>query len=111
MHEIPEMTHELGRHWDQPLRHNIRIDGDYAIMTEKTSLLLHRYDTSLPSGVYEGKMWARLEHDDELWLCWYGPSNEPDKCSINCKKIRVEYIPLSFETPMALPQLPESLNL
>ncbi len=111
MHEIPEMTHELSRHWEQPQRENIRIDGEHAIMSEKTFKQLHRYDTSLPSGVYEGKMWAR-EKAGDFWLCWYGFDDEPNTCSVNARKIQLhEHIPLSFEVPMALPQLPESLNL
>lgn len=55
---------------------------------------LGRYSTSIPSGVYDGKMWKRRENDGEHWLdtyllCWYGPDPEPDVCRIETRRILV----------------------
>jgi hypothetical protein len=106
------MTHPLSRHWDQPARDEILVDGTHACMTEATFAKLPEYSSTIPSGVYEGKMWRR--HDgifvrsygrapsaDVLatakWLlCWYGPSSVKDSCSINYREIllvRVQTVP------------------
>ncbi len=100
---IPPMTHPLARHWDQPDRSEIVFGGDQVFMTFATWKKLREYSASIPSGVYEGKMWRRL---DGLWdhvdyasnlpkpqapivplLCWYGLSDKgPEKCSINHRR-------------------------
>lgn len=67
-HPIPPMTDPLGKFWGQPERSEIVVDGTHAMMTERTCARLNRYDHSLPSGVYAGKMWRRMN-----WLCWYAP--------------------------------------
>lgn len=64
MIEIPEITHELGKYWDQPGKDEFVIDqlSDYAIMTDEVFKKFHNYSHSQPTGAYEGKM----------WICIYG---------------------------------------
>jgi hypothetical protein len=69
---IPAMTHRLGQYWEQPA------DIRDAPMDDKTVLLtpeqfdgLHEYSASIPTGVYPGKCWKRLERRRTL-LVWYG---------------------------------------
>lgn len=94
MNEIPPITEPLGRYWKQPSPEAILVDDTHALMDRPTFDLLEEYSTSMPSGVYEGKMWSRHDglYDEKFlagggqpeWLLvWYGPSEDPDKCSIN----------------------------
>jgi hypothetical protein len=69
---------------------------DIAIMDRSTLARLPEYSTSIPTGVYEGKMWKfRQGHgtpggsDGSWFLRWYGPSDDPNKCSINERPIRL----------------------
>jgi hypothetical protein len=82
---IPEMTHPLGQHWDQPKREDILIDREgRALVSTRVFKALPEYSSTIPTGVYEGKMWRR--HEGDRWfLCWYGPSDKPDQCSINAR--------------------------
>ena len=93
---IPRMTHPLSVHWDQPNRREITVDATHAMMSRATLDKLHDYSCSIPSGVYEGKMWKRAseymrnppDFEPEFWLlCWYGPSKDPDQCSVNTRRI------------------------
>jgi hypothetical protein len=81
---IPEITDEMGRFWDQPDRSEIEIDDTHALMARDTFAKLADYRRSNPSGVYEGKMWRRGN-----FLVWYGPSDLPDMCGVNYRKILV----------------------
>lgn len=96
--KIPQITDPLGRHWQQPSPEKIAIDETHALMDYATFAALADYSSSIPSGVYDGKMWRR--HDGifdrrfldsgvipEWLLMWYGPSDDPGKCSINSRKI------------------------
>lgn len=89
---IPEMTDPLGRHWDQPDRQFLFFVGtgeeEVVHIGQKEFDQLAVYDTSMPSGVYPGKMWKRT-NGDTTWLVWYGevPGN-PKLCSNNsCRLI------------------------
>jgi hypothetical protein len=91
---IPEITNEMGRNWSQPSTSKILVDDTHALMDEATFKELAEYSSSIPSGVYDGKMWKR--HDGiydkkattHTWmLMWYGPSVDPEKCSINTRLI------------------------
>ena len=64
---IPTMTHPLSKYWDQPDKSDILIDDNNALMTHKTMKKLYNYSTSVPTGVYEGKMW-RSEYGPKVWL-------------------------------------------
>ena len=69
--KIPEITNPLGRAWKQPALENVLVDNDFALMSEDDFGLLYEYSTSIPSGVYEGKMWKR--HCTDGWMLgWYG---------------------------------------
>lgn len=65
---IPDMVHPLGKYWEQPSRENITVDehNHRAHMDKKTMFQLHNYETTNPTGAYEGKMWRR-----GMILCWY----------------------------------------
>lgn len=93
---LPQMTHPLSAHWPQPPADQIAMYDDMAIMDRATLALLSDYSLSIPTGVYEGKMWrSRQGHGTPEgpsgpWqLCWYGSSDDPDKCSINTRPIRL----------------------
>ncbi len=88
MIQLPVMTHPLSRAWDQPAADQVAVYDDIAIMDQSTLQRLHNYSASIPTGVYEGKMW-RCSDGDGWLLCWYGLSDDPDKCSINRRPIRV----------------------
>jgi hypothetical protein len=101
-HEIPPITHPLGRHWDQPAREAILVDGTHALMSVATFKALAEYSATVPTGCYEGKMWRRhdgiyfgpgnrfVDPESRKWLlCWFGPSSKPDHCSINYREILI----------------------
>lgn len=85
-HVIPNMTHPLSRAWDQPSREKILVDDNSAVMENATFEQLKNYSTSIPSGVYEGKMWRRLIGID-WYLCWYYPGDRPSTCAVDKRKI------------------------
>ena len=83
--KIPPMNHPLGKHWMQPNAQDIDIDDTHALMDEKSFNELKDYSGSLPSGVYEGKMWKR-KCIGRWYLFWYGFA-EGDFCSNNIREI------------------------
>lgn len=83
---IPDMIHPLSRSWKQPSRKSILIDDTNALMEEQTAKNLLEYSTSIPSGVYDGKMW-KAKRGDSWFLKWYSPSEDPKKCAINTREI------------------------
>ncbi len=100
MNAIPEITDALGRCWKQPKRDSILLDDKVAVMSQESFDELLEYNTSYPSGVYEGKMWKRkvmieLGFDRALtpsypiiwYLCWFGHSDTPGKVSVNTREI------------------------
>lgn len=88
MNSIPPMIHELGQYWKQPETGQVLIDDTHALLTEAEFNMLADYSASMPSGVYDGKMWKCLDREALGWLlCWYGPSTKPDHCSVNTRKI------------------------
>lgn len=88
---VPPITHPMGKHWDQPDPALMQFYADRVVMKEGVFLGLADYSCSIPSGVYDGKMWRRcqgahtpLPKEQRRWfLCWFGPSDDPDKCSIH----------------------------
>ena len=87
---VPEITHPLGKHWDQPKRSDILLnkDEDVFVMTEEIFNKLATYNTSIPSGAYEGKMWKSTRFGKN-YLMWYGEDKDPNKVSINNKLISI----------------------
>lgn len=79
---IPAITHELGRYWEAPKREAILVDETHAMMSSEDYGKLLNYETSIPSGVYDGKMWRCFNT-----LCWYGQGATPEVCSINRREI------------------------
>ena len=79
---VPPVTDPLGKYWPQPDPNNFAFDDANVLMTRKDFDRLLHYQTSNPSGVYEGKIWRRGP-----WLVWYGPSEYPDKCRTYFRKI------------------------
>jgi hypothetical protein len=84
--------------WSQPDRTHVLIDDTHALMTKTTFEKLCEYSTSVPTGVYPGKMWRRHDGAHALmdganrvtpeWLfCWYGRTEDPTKCSIHFRKV------------------------
>jgi hypothetical protein len=85
--EIPLITDPMGRSWEQPSRDRILIDDQYALMEYNTFESLLEYNASIPTGVYEGKMWKCAGREGKWWLRWYGPYADPNKCSIEQREI------------------------
>lgn len=86
-HPIPPMTDPMGAAWRQPKRESIEVDDTHAMMSRETFDTLPEYNWSIPTGVYEGKMWKRLKGAAHWWLCWYGPDPDPTKMAINYRDI------------------------
>lgn len=84
--KIPNITDPMGKSWKQPNNNDILIDDKNAILTEAQIYDLHTYSTSLPTGVYVGKMWKRIDADG-MWLVWYGEGKNKDSCSINYRLV------------------------
>ena len=83
MNRIPPMTHELGKYWRQPSQDSILVDDTHAVMDSTAFEKLAEYSSSMPSGVYPGKMWKALHHGRWM-LRWYGiVEGNPNVCSNN----------------------------
>lgn len=88
--QIPRMTHELSRYWDQPSQDKILIDDKYAVMDQKTFDELGEYSCSVPTGTYTGKMWKlHVRKGDSWWLRWYGNENEDGTIDIHNRRILI----------------------
>lgn len=89
---IPPITHPMGKSWSQPSLNQMEITEDgYVVMPKKTFNMLADYSTTMPSGVYPGKMW-KAQWDGSWHLCWYGiiirdAVEDTTKCSINHRPI------------------------
>lgn len=87
---IPEMTHPLGRYWDQPNKSAIEFSFGKAWISKEDFQKLAQYDASIPSGVYAGKMWKREFNRKTKYgklvpsylLCWYQDSAKPEHFDI-----------------------------
>jgi hypothetical protein len=88
---VPPITHPMGKHWDQPDPHAFEWHEDRVVMTREQFKALHDYSCSLPSGVYDGKMWRLTSHhgtsvpmnERRCFLRWFAPSDDPNQCSIH----------------------------
>src|SRR5687767_5729536 len=88
---IPEMTHKLSKHWEQPDRADIDINDQFARMTPETCRKLHEYSHTNPTALYEGKMWKACWNN--IWyLRWVTPSDEPDEFLIHSRKISLDFL-------------------
>ena len=84
------MTNPLGASWRQPDHSRWLFDDTHVVIPEKDVRQLESYDLTMPSGVYEGKMWQRLEAEHvggRHLLVWYGSHSEPGRCGIYFREI------------------------
>lgn len=85
---VPKMVDPLGTAWSQPDPNNFqffqRVNGGkmFVNLSENDKSELKVYESSIPSGVYHGKMW-RCEGE----LRWYGVDPDPKFCSNGTAKI------------------------
>ena len=100
---IPPITDPHGKYWRQPAVSSILIDDTHALMSRLDFMKLAEYSSTIPTGVYDGKMWKRHDgiHNGKIkpeeckWLlCWYGPSPHPESCSINSREILIVEVPV-----------------
>lgn len=94
---IPPITDPMGKSWNQPSLDRIEVGDEYATLSKKDLDSLPEYSSTLPSGVYPGKMWKRHDGvydpvckvEDRKWLlCWFGEvPGDPNKCSINHRSV------------------------
>jgi hypothetical protein len=97
---IPPITDPLGRGWRQPNPDSILVDDTHALMNKQSFWALANYSTTLPTGVYPGKMWrAHVPIDSRSgwegprkWvLRWFGIVRGNDKvCSCNQRDILID---------------------
>lgn len=85
---IPPITDSLGRGWKQPHRRFIELDDTHALMSEQTFKALKEYSITMPTGVYNGKMWKRFANG-EWYLVWFAPDKDPSKARIEKRKILI----------------------
>lgn len=84
---IPVMDDPLGKHWDQPKDMlSAPVDDSHIILRPDQIASLPEYSRSLPSGVYPGKCWLRIDRDGR-WLGWYGPETPEHTCKVNWREI------------------------
>lgn len=94
---IPPMTHPMCTGWKQPDTALVTVTSEVARMPTAVFDRLMEYSSTMPSGVYEGKMWKARQYkvgDKEgegHWaLCWYGYSRTgPDHVSNNHRWIEL----------------------
>lgn len=82
---IPIMTNPLGKFWRQPSLSKLFFREDYVLMDKEYFDILHNYESSYPSGVYEGKIWR-----SGGTLMWYD-LHETDKnlCTVKSMPIAI----------------------
>lgn len=92
---IPVMDDPLSKHWDQPSSDNFIIghDSDEVIMSTVDYEKLLEYSSSIPSGVYPGKMWKSIHYDMKgkparSFLMWYGEELN-GSCTVHHRQIIV----------------------
>ncbi len=78
---IPPITDPIGSNWSQPEHEDVLIDDFYAVMTQETVESLKVYDWSIPSGVYEGKMFK--QQGKLVWMSDYRDGT----CALNYREI------------------------
>jgi hypothetical protein len=86
---IPPITHPLGQNWIQPNPSSILLDDTHALISKSDFDLLRNYSHSIPSGVYEGKMWKRQNESGEWFLAWFDKHPDPTRCLIRARHILI----------------------
>jgi hypothetical protein len=85
---IPPITDPMGKYWRQPDTSRILIDDTHALMEKSTFEALSEYSTTIPTGVYPGKMW-RCHYLGTWFLRWFGEHEDPSLCSNHHREIIV----------------------
>lgn len=87
--EIPVMDDPLGRHWSQPVSIRFAPMDETHVLLSGTQLEgLSTYSATMPTGVYPGKCWRRVEVDpDRDLLIWYGAETPEKTCPILFREI------------------------
>jgi hypothetical protein len=79
------------------------MDEKHVLLTRRQFEELPEYSSSMPSGVYPGKCWKRCEGrklgpGENPWaikppftwyLVWYGIHEDPKRCTIEHREIRI----------------------
>lgn len=87
MNVIPPL--EEGRTWKAPSPADILLTDTHACMPESAFESLLEYSSSIPTGVYPGKMW-KAHMDGKWYLRWFGiVPDQPEVCSNNQREIPV----------------------
>ena len=77
----------MGKYWEQPKREQIAVDDTHALMTDVEFKMLAVYSSSIPNGVYPGKMWKAF-NGGKWWLRWFGEHpTDPGLCTNNHREI------------------------
>jgi hypothetical protein len=86
---IPPITDPLGCHWRQPAREDVLVDDERAVLSCGTYQQLEEHSSTIPSGVFPGKMWKAM-YGDRAYFRWFGIVDErTDVCSNNEREIRI----------------------
>jgi len=85
---IPPITDPLGKSWKQPHGSFIELDDSYSLMSDHTFKALKEYSTTIPTGIYDGKIWKEFANG-EWYLVWFAPDKDPDKARIEKRKILI----------------------
>lgn len=81
---VPEITDPLGKGWRQPKLEDIEFSLSHAHMSQESFNQLYNYELSIPSGVYDGKMWRSRDRRGRPLLMWYGPHPDPVRNLTTC---------------------------
>ncbi len=84
---IPDIKDPIGKYWSQPKQEDFLYiePEDVIVMSELVLESIKEYSRSIPSGVYEGKMWRSWS--GKCWqLCWYDEKDPNDERYILIKR-------------------------
>lgn len=86
LNAIPPMDDPLGRYWKQPPDVREWPMDDSHILVERDAFdSLPEYSSSIPSGVYPGKCWRRMQATGPLFV-WFGPE-VAGRCAIHFREV------------------------
>ncbi len=86
---VPPIVHPLGNGWDQPDPHKFLWDKDEVAMSRSDFNRLHTYSCTLPTGVYEGKMWKSVI-EGKYFLCFFmDDPNDNRYCIVGKREILI----------------------
>ncbi|MFP3556375.1 hypothetical protein SB861_37530 [Paraburkholderia sp. SIMBA_049] len=97
---IPPITDPMGAYWAQPAIDDILVSNETAVMSLEAFDTLTEYSTTVPTGVYPGKMWKAEMTPGQWYLRWYGlVPGDDSKCSNNQRLIQI----MDWKTLMGIP--------